>query len=97
MKTLAYILLVIAAAVISVTFTALNPGNITINLPYGRSFPMPLSVVVIVSVFLGIVLGMLANTLALYGRRREIKRLRKQLAIAETEVSNLRKMPLRDH
>ncbi|MGF1548379.1 MAG: lipopolysaccharide assembly protein LapA domain-containing protein [Thiotrichales bacterium] len=96
MKTLAYLLLVVIAAIVSVTFTALNPGEITVNLYYGK-FVVSLSVVVIVSAFFGILLGMLANTLALYGRRREIKRLRKQLGIAELEVSNLRKMPLRDH
>ncbi len=96
MKALIYIVLILIAAAVSIVFTTLNPGEVTLNLYFGQ-FTVPISIVVIVSIFCGILLGLLANMLALYSRRREIRRLRKKLEIAETEVSNLRKLPLQEH
>ncbi len=95
MRALIYFVFILLAAIAAVVFTALNPGDVTVNL-YFRQLTLPFSLVVVASMFFGVLLGMLAGGVVALGRRRELRRLRKQLALAEKELSNLRKLPLRD-
>jgi uncharacterized integral membrane protein len=95
MRALIYFVFILLAAVAAVVFTALNPGDVTVNL-YFRQVTLPFSLVVVASMFFGVLLGMLAGGVVALGRRRALRRLRKQLALDEKELSNLRKLPLRD-
>ncbi len=96
MKALIYFVFILFAAIAAVVFTALNPGEVTVNL-HATRITLPFSLVVVASMFFGVLLGMFAGGLVALGRRRELRKLRKQLALAEKELSNLRKLPLRDH
>ncbi len=95
MRALIYFVFILLAAIAAVVFTALNPGEVTVNLHF-RQVTLPFSLVVVASMFFGVLLGMLAGGVVALGRRRTLRRLRKQLALTEKELSNLRKLPLRD-
>jgi uncharacterized integral membrane protein len=95
MKALIYFIFILFAAVCAVVFTALNPDEVTVNLYYSR-ITLPFSLVVVASMFFGVLLGMLAGGLLALGRRREMRKLRKQLTNAEKELTNLRKIPIKD-
>ena len=96
MKALVYFIVILFAAVCAVVFTALNPDDVTVNLYYSK-FTLPFSLVIVASMFFGVLLGMLAGGVLALGRRRAIRKLRKQLGVAEKELSNLRKLPIKDH
>ncbi len=95
MKALIYFVFILLAAISAVVFTALNPGDVTVNLHF-KQLTLPFSLVVVASMFFGVLLGMFAGGLVALGRRRDMRKLRKQLALAEKELSNLRKQPLGD-
>ncbi len=95
MKVLFYLVFLLALAALAIVFTALNPQAVTIDLSF-RQFTLPLSLVIILSVFCGVLLGLVANLPGALGRRRHIGRLRRQLAQAEEELSRLRKLPVQE-
>ncbi len=95
MKVLFYLVFLLAMAALVIVFTALNPQAVTIDLSVQR-FTLPLSVVIILSVFFGVLLGLLFQLPGALGRRRHIGRLRRQLAQAEEELSRLRKLPVQE-
>ncbi|MGV6860037.1 MAG: LapA family protein [bacterium] len=95
MKTLLKLFLLFIALLISVTFTVLNPGSVDVDL-YTTKLHLPLSALVVIALFIGLVLGGLSNLVTIFGSRRTARQLKKQLANAETELAELRKAPLRD-
>ncbi len=60
------------------------------------SVEMPVSILVGLALLLGAVLGILASSMALIRLRHELRRLQRQLRLAEKEVSNLRAIPIKD-
>lgn len=95
MKALFYLVIIIFAALVSIAFTALNPGEVDVNL-YLRQVSLPFSVVVVLSIFLGILLGFLASLVAVWSRGLELRKTRKQLKNLQSELSSLRKQPLQE-
>ena len=95
MKTLTKILFLFLAFLISVVFTALNPDSIEVNL-YVVTLSLPLSVVVVFTLFLGVVLGYLFSLGKRISGRRETKKIARKLESTEKELMRLRQSPLRD-
>ena len=95
MKALIHFVTILFAAIAAVVFTALNPGEVAVNF-HVTQITLPFSLVVVASMFFGVLLGMLAGGVVALGRRRELRRLRKQLALAEKELSNQRKSSSQD-
>lgn len=88
-------LIFIIVLVAGIGFTALNAvpvsldyflGTVTTTLPW----------VLLFTLLAGFVIGLLIASLAWFGARRDARRLRKQLRTLETEVTNLRHLPIRD-
>lgn len=88
-------LIFVIVLVAGIGFTALNAvpvsldyflGTVTTTLPW----------VLLFTLLAGFTLGLLIASIAWLGARRDQRRLRKQLRALETEVTNLRHLPIRD-
>ena len=94
MKLLSIILYLILI-LFGISFAVLNAGMANLNL-YLTTLSLPLSLLVTLSVGLGVVVGALL-VLAKYWRLRlSHKYLKNQLKLKEEEISNLRSIPLKD-
>lgn len=85
----------LALAIIGIVFAALNADSVTLNYHFGQ-IHLPVSLVVSIALLIGACLGALASLGLVFRTRREMARLKKQAAISEKEVLNLRAIPLRD-
>jgi uncharacterized integral membrane protein len=95
LKRAGLIILIIVLFVLMFTFTALNTGQIEIDLGFfKRSFPV--SVAFAVTFVLGIIFGMLCMAAFVFRMIKERRILRRSLRVSESEVSSLRNLPLSD-
>jgi putative membrane protein len=76
-------------------FSAINTDAVTINYYLG-SISLPLSIVIVLSMVTGIILGALIITVSTLKLRYENRRLTKKVKQAEQEIDNLRTLPLTD-
>ena len=88
---IAFLFVVAAAA----AFTVVNATPATLNYYFG-TIEVPLSLMLVISLALGAVLGVLVCSTRLIRLNRENARLRKEARLAEKEVMNLRNLPIRD-
>ncbi|MDD3517068.1 MAG: LapA family protein [Chromatiales bacterium] len=95
MRKFFYLLVLLVAVAIGVSFTVLNAGTVDVNI-YFRSFSVPVALVVFLSVFVGAVLGVVACTGMIWARHRELRSLRRRARLAEEELDKLRKIPIKD-
>lgn len=85
----------ILVLVIGIGFAALNAAPVTLDYFLGR-IDTTLPWVLLVTLVGGFVLGLIVAGFALLGARRDSRRLRRQLRALEAEVTNLRKLPIRN-
>ena len=94
-KRAGLVALVLALFAVMFTFTALNTGQVSLDLGFfERSFPI--SMAFAATFVVGILFGMLcmgAYVFRLYNERRT---LRRTLRTSESEISSLRTLPLSD-
>jgi len=62
---------------------------------YFSSRQIPLSLVLVLAMFTGAILGVLASTGVIVGLKREAAKLRKSIELAEKEITNLRAIPIK--
>ncbi|HSH31033.1 MAG TPA: lipopolysaccharide assembly protein LapA domain-containing protein [Thiohalobacter sp.] len=92
------ILSVIALVVligVGITFTVLNPQQVTLNYLLGR-LELPLALLVVLVLAVGAVLGLLVAAFMLLRLKRENRKLRRGTRQAEQEAANLRSLPVKD-
>ncbi|MDH5178771.1 MAG: LapA family protein [Gammaproteobacteria bacterium] len=87
-----YSLLVISGLV----FAVLNSEQVALDYYFGK-LELHLSLIMIVSLFFGAVLGVVVSMGHVLKARREINKLKKAVQLAEKEVSNLRTIPVKDN
>ncbi|BAZ94554.1 putative membrane protein [Thiohalobacter thiocyanaticus] len=80
---------------VGITFTVLNPQQVTLNYLLG-SLQLPLALLVVLVLALGAVLGLLVAGFMLLRLKRENRKLRRGTRLAEQEVANLRSLPVKD-
>lgn len=86
----------VALAVLAAVFAYLNPETISVDIGLMRLEAVP-KVVAFAGVFgLGWLFGLLCAATALLRMSRERHRLRREVRLAETEISSLRGLPLHD-
>lgn len=85
-------LLVLLAAV----FAYANPGSVAIDVGFMRFADVSMSVAFAVAFALGWLFGLFCAGLALVRMAADRRRVRRQLRLAEAEVSTLRTLPLDD-
>jgi len=76
-------------------FTVLNTASVEVDV-YFYQTTVPVSVLIFVSLLVGAVLGVFVSLGLSFQHRVETRKLRKQLAQSEQELSNLRKIPMKD-
>jgi uncharacterized integral membrane protein len=95
LKRAGLIILVVILFVVMFTFTALNSGQVELDLGFlKRSYPV--SIAFATTFVLGILFGMLCMAAFVFRLINERRVLRRSLRVSESEVSSLRNLPLSD-
>lgn len=87
--------LVLVALLVGMMFALFNAGQVTVDFLFG-SLEIPLVALLIINLLLGLAVGMLIYLPRQLALRLELDRTRKKLAAAETEIRNLRNLPIQD-
>ena len=87
------VVLLVAAAV--VVFWGLNPGRVALDFGFSK-VDAALPAAFVAALVLGWIFGLLSCTLYLLRVANDRRKLRKQLRLAEAEISSLRSLPLQD-
>lgn len=95
MRRLITILLFIVVLVVGAGFSAINTIPTTVNYYLGE-ITLPLSIIVILSIVLGLFLGATIIFSKTLGLRYENRHLKKNLSVSKQEVDSLRVLPLKD-
>ena len=94
-KRAGLIILIIVLFGVVFTFTALNTGQVELDLGFfERSFPI--SMAFAATFVFGILFGMLCMAAFVFRLINERRTLRRSLRVSESEVSSLRNLPLSD-
>ncbi len=94
MRIISYFLLLLIILV-GVTFATLNSNAVTVNYYLGHN-TMPLSLLLVLVFAIGGLLGILVGFWLLFKIKVKNYRLTQRLKLAETEIENLRAIPLQD-
>ncbi len=95
MRRVIGLFLLLLVVLLGLSFALLNAGSVELDYYFG-SVSMPLSLLVVLVLILGAVLGVLAAMTMMLRRRREISSVRRRLAETEKELNELRRLPLKD-
>ncbi|MGH8561834.1 MAG: lipopolysaccharide assembly protein LapA domain-containing protein [Nevskiales bacterium] len=87
--------LVVLALLAGMMFALMNHESVTVNLLFDQ-FQLPLVALLIINLLLGLAIGMLIYLPRQLTLRLELERTRRKLATAETEIRNLRNLPIQD-
>ena len=90
------LILVLAVMILGAAFTLMNAESVAVNYYFG-SRDLPLSVVMVMILCVGVLLGVFGNLGRILKLKRENAELRKKAKLASQEVKNLRAIPLNDH
>lgn len=95
MRAFIKIILLLATVFLGVVFALQNPHKVTVDYYFGR-FEAPLSLVVFTCLLSGAVLGWLIAWVRSLAKLHKCRQLKKKLLAAEAEISNLRRLPIKD-
>ncbi len=93
-RVISFIVFFVVAAV-GIAFAVLNADLVHLNYYFGAS-RAPLSLVLVLAIAAGAVLGIIASVGMLLRMKRDNARLRKAVDLSRKEIANLRAIPLRD-
>lgn len=89
-------ILALVFLVLGVAFAIINDQPVMIDLYFYRP-ELPLSLVLLLAVGVGIVLGMFASMFYFMRIKKENASLKRQSRLVEQEVKNLRTLPINGH
>lgn len=95
MNRLLFLILFLLLLALGISFAVHNAVPITLNYYFG-SITGPLSLVVVIALAIGAMLGVSTSLLLVLSQRRKVARLKRKLDTCEQEIRNLRHLPLRD-
>lgn len=95
MKRLLLLIITLILVALGISFTVHNAEPVQLNYYFG-TISGPLSLVVVLALAGGAVLGVGTSLILLLAQRRKMAGLRRKLTMCEQEIRNLRHMPLRD-
>ncbi|HEY3488030.1 MAG TPA: LapA family protein [Gammaproteobacteria bacterium] len=84
-----------ATLVVAIIFSTLNFNSTSFHYLFGQA-ELPLSVLLVAAFIGGFIAGLLLDAWIMYRQKMRIRKLESQLAAYESELSNLRKLPLKD-
>lgn len=88
-------LLFFVVLLVCVGFAVINAEPVAVSYYFGE-LTAPISLIVVIAIIVGAILGIVAGLGMVLKAKREISGLRRQLRLKEKEVSNLRAIPIRD-
>lgn len=95
MLRLVYLSITLIVIIFGLVFAVLNAENVQLNYYLG-SVELPLSLVLVLSMIVGAVLGIFASLSFIIGSRRNTSKLKRSVEVAEKEIVNLRNIPIKD-
>ena len=95
MKRIIYLFLFLLLVIVGIAFAVLNADAVSLNYYFGTE-QLPLSLILVVTMMIGALLGVIASSGLFMRHRRDIAKLKKAVELAEKEVNNLRAIPIRD-
>lgn len=95
MRRIMTIIIFVTVFAVGAAFSAINTDPVIINYYLG-TLTAPLSVVMILSIVAGIILGAIAIYASTLRLRYENRRLHKKLDVSEQEINSLRILPVKD-
>ncbi|PWG63466.1 lipopolysaccharide assembly protein LapA domain-containing protein [Spiribacter halobius] len=96
MRRLIALVIAVLVVALGLSFAMLNAESAELNFYFGQ-LSMPISLWMVIAVVVGAVLGVLSSVGMVFRQRRQLARLRRQIADAEKELSELRKLPIRNN
>ncbi len=88
-------LFILATAVAGIVFASLNPKPVEVNYIFA-SIELPLSVLIVIALGVGLVIGLLFSAGVYLKLQRHIFQLKGQVKMAQQEIDNLRALPIKD-
>lgn len=95
MRVLSYIIILLLI-IFGTMFAVLNANTVEFNYYLGRA-NLALSLLLVISLFIGVLFGACICSLRLMAQYFSIRRLRHQLKQVQQEVKNLRDIPIKDN
>lgn len=95
MKHLLTITVIIIIGFLGLAFAVLNAGVVELKYYLG-TISIPLALLLVLTLLFGVLLGVIASIGFLLKQRAETHRLRKKIDLVETELKNLRDIPIKD-
>jgi len=95
MLRLLYFLLALIVVILGVVFSVLNADTVQLHYYLG-SIELPLSLVLILAMIIGALLGVLSSLGFIIGSRRSASKLKRSVEVAEKEIVNLRNIPIKN-
>lgn len=89
------LIVLLLAALLGISFSILNAKRVAVNYYLGTK-ELPLSILMLISLVIGVILGVLALAKPLIGMARSNSHLKKQVRQSEQEIENLRHIPIKD-
>ncbi len=96
MVRIIYLFIFLVLVIFGIVFAVLNAEPVTLNYYFG-SKQVALSLILVLAMIVGAILGVIASASMIISNRREVLKLRKSVELAEKEVTNLRAIPIRDN
>lgn len=95
MKRIIIFTLLLLVALTGLSFALMNAEPVTLNYYFGK-LQAPLSLVLVIALAFGAVMGVLASMWVVITQKREMAKLRKAAKLTEKEITNLRSLPMKD-
>ncbi len=95
MRSLIKLIVAVLLMVLGAAFAIVNEQPVELDL-YFVAVSMPLSMILLLALGVGILLGLLASFLYFVKIRKENADLRRHVRLVEQEVKNLRSLPIND-
>ena len=96
MVRIVYLIIFLILVIFGIVFAVLNAEPVNLNYYFG-SKEVALSLILVLAMIVGAILGVIASASMIISNRREVVKLRKSVELAEKEVANLRAIPIRDN
>lgn len=90
-----FTIFIVLIILLGVTFACLNAEPVSLNFYFGTR-SLPLSMLLVLTLGLGLILGVLLFSLSYLRLKAKNIRLKSKIKLVEKEVENLRAIPLKD-
>ena len=96
MRKIALFLVLVLIVLVAAVFAYNNPENISLDIGFTRVEEVSVALAFVVCFAVGWLAGLLSAGIAVMRMAGERRRLRKDLRLAEAEITSLRSLPLQD-